>query len=43
MAATLAFAASGLLAGARKQLDVVGLCVVAGVSAFGGGTLRDVL
>jgi len=43
VAATLAFAASGLLAGARKQLDVVGLCVVAGLSAFGGGTLRDVL
>ncbi len=41
--ATLAFAASGLLAGARKQLDVVGLCIVAGLSAFGGGTLRDVL
>lgn len=41
--ATLAFALSGLLAGARKQLDVVGLCVVAGLSAFGGGTLRDVL
>ena len=43
VAATLAFALSGLLAGARKQLDVVGLCVVAGLSAFGGGTLRDVL
>ena len=43
IAATLAFALSGLLAGARKQLDVVGLCVVAGLSAFGGGTLRDVL
>lgn len=41
--ATLAFALSGLLAGARKHLDVVGLCVVAGLSAFGGGTLRDVL
>ena len=41
--ATLAFALSGLLAGARKRLDVVGLCVVAGLSAFGGGTLRDVL
>jgi uncharacterized membrane protein YeiH len=41
--ATLAFALSGLLAGARKQLDAVGLCVVAGLSAFGGGTLRDVL
>jgi uncharacterized membrane protein YeiH len=41
--ATLAFALSGLLAGARKQLDVVGLCIIAGLSAFGGGTLRDVL
>lgn len=43
VAATIAFAAAGLLAGARKQLDVVGVCVVAGLSAFGGGTLRDVL
>jgi len=43
IAATLAFALSGLLAGARKQLDVVGLCIIAGLSAFGGGTLRDVL
>jgi len=43
IAATVAFALSGLLAGARKQLDMVGLCIVAGLSAFGGGTLRDVL
>ncbi|MCE4553311.1 trimeric intracellular cation channel family protein [Roseateles cellulosilyticus] len=43
IAATIAFALSGLLAGARKHLDAVGLCVVAGLSAFGGGTLRDVL
>jgi uncharacterized membrane protein YeiH len=43
VSATLAFALSGLLAGARKRLDAVGLCVVAGLSAFGGGTLRDVL
>ena len=43
IAATVAFALSGLLAGARKHLDAVGLCVVAGLSAFGGGTLRDVL
>ncbi len=42
-AATLAFAASGLLAAARKRLDAVGVCVVAGLTAFGGGTLRDVL
>jgi uncharacterized membrane protein YeiH len=41
--ATIAFALSGLLEAARKRLDVVGVCVVAGVTAFGGGTLRDVL
>lgn len=41
--ATLAFALSGLLAAARKRLDVVGVCVVSGLAAFGGGTLRDVL
>jgi uncharacterized membrane protein YeiH len=42
-AATVAFALSGLLEAARKRLDVVGVCVVAGLAAFGGGTLRDVL
>jgi uncharacterized membrane protein YeiH len=42
-AAVLAFALSGLLEAARKRLDVVGVCVVAGLAAFGGGTLRDVL
>lgn len=42
-AATLAFALSGLLAAARKRLDAVGVCVVTGLAAFGGGTLRDVL
>lgn len=41
--ATFAFALSGLLAAARKQLDAVGVCVVAGLAAFGGGTLRDML
>ncbi|MBH9578612.1 trimeric intracellular cation channel family protein [Inhella proteolytica] len=41
--ATLAFALSGLLEAARKRLDVVGVCVVSGLAAFGGGTLRDVL
>lgn len=41
--ATLAFALSGLLEAARKRLDAVGVCVVAGLTAFGGGTLRDVL
>ncbi|NNU42077.1 trimeric intracellular cation channel family protein [Ramlibacter montanisoli] len=41
--ATLAFALSGLLEAARKKLDAVGVCVVAGLAAYGGGTLRDVL
>lgn len=43
IAATLAFAISGLLAAANKRLDAVGVCIIAGVTAFGGGTLRDVL
>ena len=42
-AATLAFALSGLLEAARKRLDAVGVCLVTGLAAFGGGTLRDVL
>jgi uncharacterized membrane protein YeiH len=40
---TLAFAISGLIAGLRKRFDLVGICMVAGITAFGGGTLRDVL
>ena len=42
-AATLAFALSGLIEAARKRLDVVGICMVMGLTAFGGGTLRDIL
>ena len=42
-AATIAFALSGLLEAARKRLDAVGVCLVAGLAAFGGGTLRDIL
>lgn len=42
-AAMIAFALSGIIAASRKRLDVVGVCVVAAVTAFGGGTLRDVL
>ena len=41
--AILAFAISGLLEAARKGLDAVGVCMVAGLAAFGGGTLRDIL
>jgi uncharacterized membrane protein YeiH len=41
--ATAAFALSGLLEAARKKLDAVGVVVVAGLAAFGGGTVRDIL
>lgn len=41
--ATGAFALSGVLEAARKRLDAVGVCVVAFLAAFGGGTLRDLL
>ncbi|WEN41923.1 hypothetical protein CKCBHOJB_01504 [Thauera sp. GDN1] len=40
---TLAFAMSGLLEAIRKRMDIVGVFSVAFVSAFGGGTVRDVL
>jgi uncharacterized membrane protein YeiH len=32
--ANVAFALSGLLAGVRKRLDMVGLCVVMGLADF---------
>lgn len=41
--AIIAFALSGVIEAARRKLDAVGVCVVAGLAAFGGGTLRDVL
>ena len=37
------FAVSGVLAAGRKGLDVVGVAVIAIVTAVGGGTLRDLL
>jgi len=43
LVATLAFALSGFAAAARKRMDIVGICSVAFIAAFGGGTLRDVL
>ncbi len=41
--ATGAFALSGIMEAARKRMDVVGVCVVGFLAAFGGGTLRDIL
>ena len=40
---TAAFAISGVLSAMRKRMDVVGICVCGFLTAFGGGTLRDVL
>jgi len=37
------FAASGVLAAGRKNMDLIGVVVIAFVTALGGGTLRDVL
>ena len=37
------FAASGALAAGRKGFDLLGVVVIAGVTAIGGGTIRDVL
>ena len=37
------FAASGTLAAGRKSLDLIGVLVIAAVTAIGGGTIRDVL
>mgnify|MGYP001231032596 CR=1 FL=1 len=37
------FAAAGALAASRKQLDIVAFVFFAGVTAIGGGTLRDIL
>jgi uncharacterized membrane protein YeiH len=43
VAATIAFAMSGLIEAVRKRMDIIGVFSVTFVSAFGGGTLRDVL
>ena len=37
------FAISGALAAGRRRLDLVGVVVLAAVTAIGGGTIRDVL
>lgn len=37
------FAVSGAIAAAHKRFDVLGVAVIATVTAIGGGTIRDVL
>jgi uncharacterized membrane protein YeiH len=43
LAGIAVFAASGALVASRKQMDAVGFVLIAAVTGFGGGTLRDVL
>ncbi|SHG87070.1 trimeric intracellular cation channel family protein [Cognatishimia maritima] len=42
-ASVIVFALTGALVASRAQLDVVGFCFVACLTAVGGGTLRDLL
>ena len=37
------FAVSGALAAGRARLDLIGVIVIAAITAIGGGTLRDVI
>lgn len=43
VAGVAVFAISGALAAMRKELDLIGVLVIALVTAVGGGTLRDLL
>lgn len=42
-AGTAVFAMAGALTASRKQLDPVGFVLIACVTAFGGGTIRDLV
>ncbi|NMM36397.1 MAG: trimeric intracellular cation channel family protein [Glaciimonas sp.] len=39
----VAFASSGFIEARRKEMDLIGVFTVAFITAFGGGTLRDIL
>jgi uncharacterized membrane protein YeiH len=43
LAGVAVFAASGVLAARDRDLDPIGIIVVAAITAIGGGTLRDLL
>ncbi len=43
VAGVVAFASSGLIEARNKKMDAVGVFTVAFITAFGGGTLRDLL
>ena len=40
---TVAFSISGVFAAMQKRLDVLGVFIIAFITAIGGGTLRDVM
>ncbi len=40
---TIAFAISGAMVAAKKRMDLFGVMFLGGVTALGGGTIRDVL
>ena len=37
------FAVTGALVASRKQMDIVGFCLLASVTGIGGGTIRDLV
>lgn len=39
----IVFAITGALVASRKQMDIVGFCLLASVTGIGGGTIRDVV
>jgi uncharacterized membrane protein YeiH len=41
--ATIAFALSGCIAARQAGYDMLGICAVASLTAFGGGTVRDLI
>jgi len=43
LAGVAVFAVSGVLAARERELDLLGVIVIAAMTAIGGGTLRDVL
>jgi len=43
LAGVAVFAASGAIAAGRKKMDLLGVAVLAVVTAVGGGTIRDVI
>ncbi|MES2710501.1 MAG: trimeric intracellular cation channel family protein [Pseudomonadota bacterium] len=43
IAGVAVFAAAGALTASRKQMDPVGFMLIAALTAFGGGTTRDIL